>query len=193
MKNKENGRSMVEMLGVLAIIGVLSAAALAGYSKAMFRHKMNQTIDEATKIFQRFEEIKDKDWGAEEVDIYGSQKYLEYGLLEKCKNSNGESCELPIGRFWADIYQNTETYGAFYFIFTDSKSCIAFLSAHWEESLPVEWWNPQGEITVGCSNHTLYKPMDGINEISMQDIIQSCQCFDDDHSGSSIQFVYRYQ
>ena len=34
------GRSMVEMLGVLAIIGVLSAGALKGYSAAMFKYKM---------------------------------------------------------------------------------------------------------------------------------------------------------
>ena len=32
---QESGRSMVEMLGVLAIIGVLSIGAIAGYSKAM--------------------------------------------------------------------------------------------------------------------------------------------------------------
>ena len=31
------GRSMVEMLGVLAIIGVLSVGAVAGYSKAMIK------------------------------------------------------------------------------------------------------------------------------------------------------------
>ena len=31
MKNNQSGRSMVEMLGVLAIIGVLSAGGLAGY------------------------------------------------------------------------------------------------------------------------------------------------------------------
>ncbi len=46
----EKGRSMVEMLGVLAIIGVLSAGGLAGYSKAMFKHKMNTTIDQITMI-----------------------------------------------------------------------------------------------------------------------------------------------
>lgn len=50
MKINENGRSMVEMLGVLAIIGVLSAGGLAGYSKAMFKHKLNNTIDEVTMI-----------------------------------------------------------------------------------------------------------------------------------------------
>ena len=43
--NTQSGRSMVEMLGVLAIIGVLSIGAIAGYSKAMFKYKLNkQTI-----------------------------------------------------------------------------------------------------------------------------------------------------
>ena len=36
------GRSMVEMLGVLAIIGVLSVGAIAGYSKAMMKYKLNK-------------------------------------------------------------------------------------------------------------------------------------------------------
>ena len=36
------GRSMVEMLGVLAIIGVLSVEAIAGYSKAMTKYKLNK-------------------------------------------------------------------------------------------------------------------------------------------------------
>ena len=37
-----SGRSMVEMLGVLAIIGVLSVGAIAGYSKAMEKYKLNK-------------------------------------------------------------------------------------------------------------------------------------------------------
>ena len=37
-----SGRSMIEMLGVLAIIGVLSVGAIAGYSKAMMKYKLNQ-------------------------------------------------------------------------------------------------------------------------------------------------------
>ena len=49
-KFDENGRSMVEMLGVLAIIGVLSAGGLAGYSKAMFKHKLNTTMDQITML-----------------------------------------------------------------------------------------------------------------------------------------------
>ena len=36
------GRSMIEMLGVLAIIGVLSVGGIAGYSKAMEQFKINK-------------------------------------------------------------------------------------------------------------------------------------------------------
>ena len=40
------GRSMVEMLGVLAIIGVLSVGAISGYSKAMEKYKINKMISD---------------------------------------------------------------------------------------------------------------------------------------------------
>lgn len=45
MKELQNGRSMIEMLGVLAIIGVLSIGGLAGYTMAMNRHRANQVLD----------------------------------------------------------------------------------------------------------------------------------------------------
>ena len=45
MKQFENGRSLIEMLGVLAIIGVLSVGGLSGYTMAMNRHRANQILD----------------------------------------------------------------------------------------------------------------------------------------------------
>ena len=44
--NTQSGRSMVEMLGVLAIVGVLSVGAIAGYSKAMEKYRLNKTLYE---------------------------------------------------------------------------------------------------------------------------------------------------
>jgi len=44
----QSGRSMIEMLGVLAIIGVLSVGGIAGYSKAMMKYRINKTIEEIT-------------------------------------------------------------------------------------------------------------------------------------------------
>ena len=45
----ESGRSMVEMLGVLAIIGVLSIGGIAGYTMAMNRFRANEIIDMGNK------------------------------------------------------------------------------------------------------------------------------------------------
>ena len=44
------GRSMIEMLGVLAIIGVLSVGGIAGYSKAMEEYKLDKALGEYSSI-----------------------------------------------------------------------------------------------------------------------------------------------
>ncbi|MBQ8672017.1 MAG: hypothetical protein IJ525_05820 [Alphaproteobacteria bacterium] len=46
----QSGRSMIEMLGVLAIIGVLSVGGIAGYSKAMMKYRINKSIEQITLI-----------------------------------------------------------------------------------------------------------------------------------------------
>ena len=54
------GRSMIEMLGVLAIIGVLSVGGIAGYSKAMEKWKVNKLIGEYTEfMFNAIEHADD--------------------------------------------------------------------------------------------------------------------------------------
>lgn len=49
-KNDQSGRSMVEMLGVLAIIGVLSVGGISGYSKAMAKYKLTKAQDQITML-----------------------------------------------------------------------------------------------------------------------------------------------
>ena len=49
-KKLESGRSMIEMLGVLAIIGVLSVGGIAGYSKAMNKFKTNKVADQVSML-----------------------------------------------------------------------------------------------------------------------------------------------
>ena len=50
---------MIEMLGVLAIVGVLSVGGIAGYSKAMEKFKLNKAISEYSML------------------IFGMQDYIE--------------------------------------------------------------------------------------------------------------------
>ncbi len=49
-RSDQTGRSMVEMLGVLAIIGVLSVGGIAGYSLAMSKYKITKALDQAQTI-----------------------------------------------------------------------------------------------------------------------------------------------
>ena len=49
MTQYEYGRSMVEMLGMLAVIGVLSVGGVAMYTNAMNKHKANEILNEASK------------------------------------------------------------------------------------------------------------------------------------------------
>ena len=53
-----SGRSMVEMLGVLAIIGVLSVGAIAGYSKAMFKYKLNKQAESFNMLLNNAIQLK---------------------------------------------------------------------------------------------------------------------------------------
>ena len=46
MSNNNFGRSMIEMIGVLVIIGALSAGGIAGYTKALHQNKVNKSIEQ---------------------------------------------------------------------------------------------------------------------------------------------------
>ena len=49
-KRSQRGRSMVEMLGVLAIVGVLSVGGVYGYGVAMKKHKANELLHQASML-----------------------------------------------------------------------------------------------------------------------------------------------
>lgn len=53
------GRSMIEMLGVLAIIGVLSVGGLAGYSKAIEMWKISRQKQQIAELFMQCINLKD--------------------------------------------------------------------------------------------------------------------------------------
>ena len=49
-RKNESGRSMIEMLGVLAIMGVLSVGGVTGYTVAMKNHEANQAVNQARQL-----------------------------------------------------------------------------------------------------------------------------------------------
>ena len=205
MKTNQKGRSMVEMLGVLAIIGVLSAGGLAGYSKAMFQHRVNQTIDEFNKVLQNFATIENKDWGIPEIS--GANDIINYGLMPDCK-AIPDGCKLPLGYLDVDLAPISNGFpagGLIYVHLNDSKSCIAFLSVRWDQSTPIEWWNYTKEdcsfcddsgievvdMSEGTDRNYVYSPVNGKTEMVMSEIIDTCQICDNGE-GCNIYFGIRY-
>lgn len=49
-KGNETGRSMVEMIAVIAIMGILSLGGIAGYTLATNRYQANRVLDVAGKL-----------------------------------------------------------------------------------------------------------------------------------------------
>ena len=72
----ESGRSMVEMLGVLAIIGVLSVGAIAGYSKAMMKYKLNKHAEAVNMLINNVISIGNAlSPGNSDLTFYGTILY----------------------------------------------------------------------------------------------------------------------
>ncbi|MBR3502153.1 MAG: hypothetical protein IKO06_04530 [Alphaproteobacteria bacterium] len=81
----QSGRSMIEMLGVLAIIGVLSVGGIAGYSKAMQKYRINKTIEQITLIAGNVRAF----WGPQKnyIGVYCSG--YTCNATNGCKGSDG--------------------------------------------------------------------------------------------------------
>lgn len=63
------GRSMIEMLAVVAIIGILSIVTFWGYEMAMARHRANEVIKETNMLALYIEQQFDNELDDEEFDL----------------------------------------------------------------------------------------------------------------------------
>lgn len=61
IKSNQAGRSMIEMLGVLAIVGVLSVGAIAEFGKAMYKWKAIKCTEEYNLFISEML-VYEKDW-----------------------------------------------------------------------------------------------------------------------------------
>ena len=120
-----------------------------------------------------------------------------FGLLEKCSPTENGRCRLSIGSVSFDLGYTTEEeitglFGHIQFFFPDAKSCSAFLSVHWEKSLPVDWWYPYGGVDVFMKgkSSSIYRPSEGITETTLSDITNACKLCNANNN-CFVQFCYR--
>jgi len=141
-KHNQSGRSMIEMLGVLAIVGVLSAGGIAGYSMAMQNYKTNQLIDKMQMIATRVRTTYKGDYSGLNKD-----KMISSGKLSESdfKNPFGGNMLVVnssnVGEFWV----KTGEYNL------PLETCIDILTTDWGGQVHrFQVYNSSGDI-VGSS------------------------------------------
>lgn len=131
MKIAQTGRSMVEMLGVLAIIGVLSVGGIAGYSKAMLKYKLNKQSEQLNQIFNTA------------VRYYGQIKYPDSKGSTAITNMFDKMGEIPKEM----IRTTTKSNNLIYDVFNNSVK-ISVYGDKYESSSS---WNPASSMIVQIS------------------------------------------
>ena len=169
MKNlnieNETGRSMIEMLGVLAIIGVLSVGGIAGYSKAMQKYRINKTIEQFSLIsgnIQSFFASQNDFTGLDILSSDGQSSDTAKSILKKAKlipdemwNSAETSLENAFGGEFI-IYGSKRSGSAG--IYTYDKSVSLYVSGISEEAcielFSHDWTNINGIDAVVAGGHS---------------------------------------
>ena len=169
MLNNENGRSMIEMLGVLAIIGVLSVGGIAGYSKAMMKYRVNKTIEQFTLMAGNFRSFFKNDYR----DLYNDDTHRK--ILKKAKLVPDEMWDgnRILNQWGIDIYINGSEPGddfkfSFYTWGIPEEACIEILSQNLT-TMGVSY------VYGGCGPEENFSHK---TPVSMEDAINACSMCD---------------
>ena len=132
MKNihsQETGRSMVEMLGVLAIIGVLSVGGIAGYSQAMSKFKVTKAMDQVQNIIQNIRTL----YASQRTysPLKGASAYSIGILTDESYNSSSSAGLNPFG---GAVKFGAAADGRSFFVSYEGltvEACVKMATADW--------------------------------------------------------------
>ena len=177
---QESGRSMIEMLGVLAIVGVLSVGGISGYSKAMGKYKINQCLDQIANLI-----INIRSTFANQTDFSGATtaNIIALGIATNdMLNAQGNALVNP---FNGAIAVQATAGGAASFEITyaglDTSACQNIALADWGSAAS------SGLVSIKINN-TAYNWAAGNLPISVANAAASCI---NAGNGNSITWTYR--
>ena len=151
----EKGRSMIEMLDVLAIIGVLSVGGIAGYSKAMEQYRINKAIDAIATIIANIRTLYASQGNYEGVSnvariVAPDEKKVVYGAID----FTGKSYSfMPSG--YIGSANNKNAFDTFYIAISSlsPKECVALATKDWGSSSSGILAIAVGEGKVSAGGH----------------------------------------
>ena len=145
IKTNESGRSMIEMLGVLAIIGVLSVGGIAGYSKAMNKFKTNKVADNVSMLVANIKTLyaQQNSYNGLDVNSAISMGVVPDELVSARPKDDGTGGALT-NAYNGNVYISAASSNgattsddlAFYIIFTglSKEACITLATNDWGSS-----------------------------------------------------------
>ena len=174
---------MIEMLGVLAIIGVLSVGGIAGYSKAMETYKINKTKQQITEIITNIQTLY-----MQQKDFNGldNTTAVQMGIVPDDLKTSGNGDYTDITNVFGSPVGIIGYGKSFYINFLNitKEGCIALATADWGNSASglvainigfmsgkfdgfLEYYAPKGCTDIGhrdgygfraCANHLPLSP-----------------------------------
>lgn len=136
--NDESGRSMIEMLGVLAIIGVLSVGGISGYTSAMSKFKVGKCRDQIQHLI-----VGIKSLYATQADYEGTNvtSLITHDVVPKDMQLTATTAINPYGAavlIGKDAAGAAVTSGGLEFVITykdlPKDACLALATSNWGDS-----------------------------------------------------------
>ena len=93
----QGGKSMIEMLGVLAIIAVLTVGGIAGYSKAMKKYQANKVVGEIIQVLANIKELSEND-NLSDIDNLDEETKKTLGLCLPSAENCSRFQPTPVGK-----------------------------------------------------------------------------------------------
>lgn len=131
-RSEQNGRSMVEMLGVLAIIGVLSVGGIAGYSKAMTKFKINKSMDQISMLVANIRTLFS---GQRNYSGLSNQNAISFGIIPGEMDGGGAvitnafAGDVTIGT--ATVNKNADAAFTIKYEGLGQEACVTMATSDW--------------------------------------------------------------
>ena len=216
-KKLESGRSMIEMLGVLAIIGVLSVGGIAGYSKAMNKFKTNQVADNVSMLvaniktlyaqqnsYTGLDNVSAVDMGVVPDELTGARTEVSGTKTQNLENAFNGSVLIQASNSTAATSSGEGDALAFTLIFNglSKEACVTLATNDWGSSYSSGLIGMQvaaeaqgiaddAQVKMGCHNGSGTKgkfACPGYIPMNVMDAALACAC----GSGNTCSIMWKY-
>ncbi|MCK5295903.1 MAG: hypothetical protein KAJ75_03335 [Alphaproteobacteria bacterium] len=172
--NDESGRSMIEMLGVLAIIGVLSVGGISGYTSAMSKFKIGKSRDQIQHLI-----VSIKNLYATQADYAGASvtSLITHDVIPLDMRASATTAVSPYGsavKIGKDAAGAAVIAGGLEFMITYEglplDACIALATNNWGDA------SGSGLVSITVGTHAAFTWTAGTLPVSLADSTSALAC-----------------